>query len=107
VSRRCARGAGQFGTGRTETEAVVAQPDVEGREITTTSTGSRKRGRTPARSRGRERTGRWGRQTIVDGLKLMRIAAAMQMQRFITEEFQPGLAVASHEERLDYARQRG
>jgi len=38
---------------------------------------------------------------------LRRIAAALQMQRFITEEFQPGLAVASHEERLDYARRRG
>jgi hypothetical protein len=38
---------------------------------------------------------------------LRRIAAALQMQRFITEEFQPGLTVTSYEERLDYARRRG
>jgi choline dehydrogenase len=48
------------------------------------------------------------RQTIVDGLKLLRrIAAAPSMQRFITSEFQPGPAVAADEALLDYARRRG
>jgi choline dehydrogenase len=47
-------------------------------------------------------------QTIVDGLKLCRrIMAHPTMQRFIAEEFQPGPAVASDIQLLDYARQRG
>jgi choline dehydrogenase len=48
------------------------------------------------------------RQTIVEGLKLLRqIAATSAMQRFITSEFQPGPAVADDEALLDYARRRG
>ena len=48
------------------------------------------------------------RQTIVAGLKLLRrITATPDMQRFITSEFQPGPAVATDEELLAYARQRG
>jgi choline dehydrogenase len=47
-------------------------------------------------------------QTIVDGLKLLRrVAATPQMQRLITAEFQPGSEVASDEQLLEYARQRG
>jgi choline dehydrogenase-like flavoprotein len=47
-------------------------------------------------------------QTIVDGLKLCRrILAHPSLQRFIAEEFQPGPAVASDIQLLDYARQRG
>jgi choline dehydrogenase len=47
-------------------------------------------------------------RTIVAGLKLCRrILATPQMQSFIEAEFQPGSAVASDEELLDYARRRG
>ena len=47
-------------------------------------------------------------QTIVDGLKLLRrILATPQMQRFIASEFQPGPAVETDEQLLDYARRRG
>ena len=47
-------------------------------------------------------------QTIVAGLKLLRrIMATPQMQRFIAAEFQPGPKVATDEELLAYARQRG
>jgi len=47
-------------------------------------------------------------QTIIDGLKLLRrIIATPQMQHFVESEFQPGPAVASDAELLDYARQRG
>jgi choline dehydrogenase len=47
-------------------------------------------------------------QTIVDGLKLCRrILAHPSLARFIAEEFQPGPAVASDIQLLDYARQRG
>jgi choline dehydrogenase len=47
-------------------------------------------------------------RTIVAGLKLCRqILATPQMQRFIEAEFQPGSAVESDEELLDYARRRG
>src|SRR5207237_831111 len=45
---------------------------------------------------------------IVAGLKLIRrILATPQMQHFVEAEFQPGPAVASDEELLDYARRRG
>src|SRR5207248_8601368 len=45
------------------------------------------------------------RRTIVAGLKLCRrILATPQMQSFIEAEFQPGSAVESDEELLDYAR---
>ena len=48
------------------------------------------------------------RETIVAGLKLLRrIMAAPQMQPFIASEFQPGLAVESDGDLLDYARRRG
>jgi choline dehydrogenase len=48
------------------------------------------------------------RQTIVDGLKLCRrILTQPSLARFVAEEFQPGPAVASDAELLDYARQRG
>ena len=48
------------------------------------------------------------RHTIVEGLKLLRrVAATAAMQRFITSEFQPGLAVADDAALLDYARRRG
>ena len=47
-------------------------------------------------------------RTIVAGLKLCRqILATAQMQSFIEAEFQPGSAVESDEELLDYARRRG
>jgi choline dehydrogenase len=47
-------------------------------------------------------------RTIVAGLKLIRqILANPHMQDFIESEFQPGPAVASDEQLLDYARQRG
>jgi choline dehydrogenase len=47
-------------------------------------------------------------RTIVAGLKLCRqILATPQMQSFIEAEFQPGSAVQSDEELLDYARRRG
>jgi choline dehydrogenase-like flavoprotein len=47
-------------------------------------------------------------RTIVDGLKLLRrIMATPQMQRLIASEFQPGPGVASDEQLLAYARQRG
>jgi choline dehydrogenase len=46
--------------------------------------------------------------TIVGGLKLLRrIMTTPQMQRFIASEFQPGPTVATEEELLAYARQRG
>src|SRR5258707_9679492 len=48
------------------------------------------------------------RGTIVAGLKLIRrILATRQMQSFIEAEFQPGPAVGSDVELLDYARRRG
>jgi choline dehydrogenase len=48
------------------------------------------------------------RRTIVAGLKLCRqILATPHMQNFIEAEFQPGSAVESDEELLDYARRRG
>jgi choline dehydrogenase len=48
------------------------------------------------------------RRTIVAGLKLCRqILATPQMQSFVEAEFQPGSAVESDEELLDYARRRG
>jgi choline dehydrogenase len=48
------------------------------------------------------------RKTIVAGLKLSRrILATPQMQSLVEAEFQPGPAVASDEELLDYARRRG
>jgi len=47
-------------------------------------------------------------RTIVAGLKLIRqILASSQMQALIAAEFQPGPAVESDEELLDYARRRG
>jgi choline dehydrogenase len=47
-------------------------------------------------------------RTIVAGLKLIRrILASSQMQALIEAEFQPGPAVGSDEELLDYARRRG
>jgi choline dehydrogenase len=47
-------------------------------------------------------------QTIVDGLKLCRrILGHPSLARFIAEELQPGPAVASDIQLLDYARQRG
>jgi choline dehydrogenase len=47
-------------------------------------------------------------RTIVAGLKLCRqILATPNMQRFVETEFQPGSAVESDEELLDYARRRG
>ncbi len=47
-------------------------------------------------------------QTIVDGLKLCRrILAQPALAHFIAEEFQPGPAVESDIQLLDYARQRG
>ena len=47
-------------------------------------------------------------RTIVAGLKLCRrILATPRMQGFIEAEFQPGPAVESDEELLDYARRRG
>jgi choline dehydrogenase len=47
-------------------------------------------------------------RTIVAGLKLCRqILATPQMQGFIDAEFQPGSAVESDEQLLDYARRRG
>jgi choline dehydrogenase len=47
-------------------------------------------------------------RTIVAGLKLCRqILATPNMQSFIEAEFQPGPAVKSEEELLDYARRRG
>jgi choline dehydrogenase len=47
-------------------------------------------------------------RTIVAGLKLCRqILATRRMQSFIEAEFQPGSAVESDEELLDYARRRG
>ena len=47
-------------------------------------------------------------RTIVAGLKLCRqILAGPQLQHFIEAEFQPGPAVASDAELLDYARRRG
>ena len=47
-------------------------------------------------------------QTIVDGLKLLRrILATPAMQRFIASEFQPGPAIETDEQLLDYARRRG
>jgi choline dehydrogenase len=48
------------------------------------------------------------RRTIVAGLKLCRrILATPQMQSFVEAEFQPGSAVHTDEELLDYARRRG
>jgi len=48
------------------------------------------------------------RTTIVAGLKLIRrILANTNMQSFIEAEFQPGPAVESDEQLLDYARRRG
>jgi choline dehydrogenase len=48
------------------------------------------------------------RRTIVAGLKLCRqILATPHMQSFVEVEFQPGSAVESDEELLDYARRRG
>jgi choline dehydrogenase len=48
------------------------------------------------------------RRTIVAGLKLCRqILASPHMQSLIEAEFQPGSAVQSDEELLDYARRRG
>jgi choline dehydrogenase len=48
------------------------------------------------------------RRTIVAGLKLCRqISAIPHMQSFVEVEFQPGSAVESDEELLDYARRRG
>jgi len=48
------------------------------------------------------------RRTIVAGLKLIRqILAHPHLQSFVEAEFQPGPAVASDEELLDYARRRG
>jgi choline dehydrogenase len=48
------------------------------------------------------------RQTIVEGLKLLRrIMATPRMQRFVESEFQPGPAIESDEQLLDYARRRG
>jgi choline dehydrogenase len=53
-------------------------------------------------------TARTDQETIVAGLKLLRrIMAAPQMQPFIASEFQPGAAVASDDDLLDYARRRG
>ncbi|MGH7061731.1 MAG: GMC family oxidoreductase, partial [Stellaceae bacterium] len=47
-------------------------------------------------------------RTIVEGLKLLRrIVAAPALQPFIEAEFQPGPAVHSDDELLDYARRRG
>jgi choline dehydrogenase len=47
-------------------------------------------------------------RTIVAGLKLCRrILASPQMQPLIASEFQPGPAVESDEQLLDYARRRG
>jgi choline dehydrogenase len=47
-------------------------------------------------------------RTIVEGLKLLRrILAAPALQPFIEAEFQPGPAVHSDDELLDYARRRG
>ena len=47
-------------------------------------------------------------QTIVDGLKLCRrILGHPSLARFVAEEFQPGPAVESDIQLLDYARQRG
>jgi len=47
-------------------------------------------------------------RTIVAGLKLIRqILANPHMQSFVEAEFQPGPAVASDEQLLDYARRRG
>ena len=47
-------------------------------------------------------------QTIVEGLKLCRrLLAHPSLARFVAEEFQPGPAVASDIQLLDYARQRG
>jgi choline dehydrogenase len=47
-------------------------------------------------------------RTIVAGLKLCRrILASPQMQPFIASEFQPGPAIESDEQLLDYARRRG
>src|SRR5205823_14538381 len=47
-------------------------------------------------------------RTIVAGLQLIRrILATSQIQSFIEAEFQPGPAVASDEELLDYAGRRG
>jgi choline dehydrogenase len=47
-------------------------------------------------------------KTIIAGLKLIRqILATPEMQDFIEVEFQPGPAVASDAELLDYARRRG
>jgi choline dehydrogenase len=47
-------------------------------------------------------------RTIVAGLKLCRqILAAPHMESFVEAEFQPGSAVKSDEELLDYARRRG
>ncbi len=47
-------------------------------------------------------------RTIIAGLKLCRrILATPQMQSFIEAEFEPGSAVESDEELLDYARRRG
>ena len=48
------------------------------------------------------------RRTIVARLKLCRrILATPQMQSFVEAEFQPGGAVESNDELLDYARRRG
>ncbi|HVH74538.1 MAG TPA: choline dehydrogenase [Stellaceae bacterium] len=53
-------------------------------------------------------TAQTDQQTIVAGLELCRrILAQPQMARFISEEFQPGPAVASEAELLAYARARG
>jgi choline dehydrogenase len=47
-------------------------------------------------------------QTIVAGLKLCRqVLAEPALARFVSEEFQPGLGIASDAQLLDYARQRG
>ena len=47
-------------------------------------------------------------QTIVEGLKLLRrIMATPQIGRFVASEFQPGPAVTSDDELLEYARRRG
>jgi choline dehydrogenase len=46
--------------------------------------------------------------TIVAGLKLIRrILANPHMQQFVESEFQPGSAVETDEQLLDYARRRG
>ena len=48
------------------------------------------------------------RRAIVDGLKVgRRILATPPMQRFITEEYQPGLSVQTDEQLLQHAKNTG